>query len=158
MFNWFKSLVDGGRMDAAKRVSAEWELSREIAPLLAEVLQIPILTAGKTPETLYGEQPAFFCGYLVGFADVMSQNAGGDPGGNLSQNLALRLCIELFGQKNAENMWPELMNYMNSDSPEFEFGTNLGGQDGNRISNKGLPRNLGQHLGLNDTDTKVPPI
>ena len=146
MLKWLKSLV-GGKSEA-DQVSAEWKLIRELAPMLAEMLVLPIRAARKTPATLFAEQPAFACGYVVGLADVMSQSAGGDPGRNLSQNLALRLMIELLGQKEADEMWPHLTNYMASDSPEFEQGMSIGGQDGNCMSNKGLPRNLGEHLGL----------
>ncbi len=153
MLDWLKSLRGDGE---GKRLSAELELSRELAPAVANVLQLPIRASGRTPETFYTEQPVFFCGYVVGLSDVLGQAAGGEPGGNLSQNLALRLMIELLGQSAAERAWPQLMSYMNGSSSEFERGMSIGGQDGNRVSSKGLPRNLGEHLGLRAPGTNAP--
>lgn len=154
MLNWLKSL--GGGNSEGDRVAGEWKLSRKLAQTVVGILELPIRAAGKTPASLFAEQPAFSCGYIVGLADVMSQSAGGGPGGNLSQNLALRMLIELLGQKDAEAMWPRLMDYMQSDSPEFEHGISLGGQDGNRISDRGLPRNLGEQLGLKVPRSNAP--
>ena len=148
MLTWLKSLFGSGQRDELDQMTAEWKLSSKLAPAVATVLQLPIRASGRTPEGLYGEQPAFLCGYLAGLADVLGQSSGGAPGGNLSQNLALRLMIELFGQQQAEGRWPEMLNYMNSGAAEFERGMSIGGQDGNRILQKGVPRNLAVHLGV----------
>lgn len=148
MLTWLKSLFSSGEKDGLKQITAEWKLSSELAPAVATMLQLPIRASNRTPETLYDEQPGFFSGYIAGIADVLGQSAGGSAGGNLSQNLALRLMIELFGQQEAEKRWPQLLSFMDGDSPEFVRGTNLGGQDGNRIINKGFPQSLGRHLGI----------
>lgn len=123
-------------------------LAIKLAPMVAGMLRVPIRAAKRSAETLYVEQPAFFCGYLLGLADVMSQGADGEPGGFLSQDLTRSIMIELFGQKQAETIWPQLLGYMHGDSPRFEAGITMGGEDGDRIANKGLPRKLGKLLGL----------
>ncbi len=156
MLAWLKSVFGSGEPDEVKQITAEWELSRKLAPIVAAILQLPIQASGRTAESLYDEQPAFMCGYLAGLADVLGQGYGGTPGANLSQNLALRLMIELFGQQQAEGRWPEMLNYMHSGVSEFERGMSIGGQDGNRFLEKGFPRNLAVHLGIGSSQTGAP--
>lgn len=143
MLSWLRSLFDRkfGRREK------ELEGARSLA-IAAEILQVPIRASGTTPEELLKKQPQFMCGYLAGFADVLAQEAGGESGGNLSQNLTLQVMINLFGQRGADELTSLLYDLMSNPTPDFEHAMHVGGEDGNRALNKGLPRSLGRHLGL----------
>lgn len=143
MSRWLRSMFSR----KVEQFEKELEAARSLA-IAAEVLLLPIAAAGNTPEGLLANQPQFMCGYLAGFGDVLAQGAGSESGGILSQNLVLHMMINLFGHKKAEELISLTSDLMSNPTGEFRNGMRAGGEDGNRIISKGLPRSLSRHLGL----------
>ena len=144
-FSWFR--LDRQRTKAKQ---SDFEIAKELGSL-AEGFLFPLDVAGLDgPKWALKEAP-FMAGYLQGYADVLAQSFGRDPGSSLGQNIALQFCRTLLKDSPASFVNTFVEFSMNADGPDFDEGLERGARDGNALQMKktAMPIALGEHLGLN---------
>jgi len=86
------------------------------------------------------------CGYIAGFADFLANAAGEEPGGSLSQTIALRVFETTFGNSARERLMHETWEWMHSGSTTLTQGMLIGAADANALMEKQIPTELHTYL------------
>jgi hypothetical protein len=140
-FKWLQSFFPN-RFDSydSIKMTDDFAFAQELAPDLALIFQIPLMGANLDGIGWAKLELEYMSGYLRGYADVISQATGENPGSQRGLNLALHMSLVILESKLASdeapsrnlcNKYAERLINCDQNSVKFQSGAVAGVSDAN---------------------------
>ena len=134
-----------------KVVSNEFDTAKQFQPI-AETFLFALNIVGWDGPTWAVKEGDFMGGYLQGYADVLAQAHGKEPGSIFGQNIFIQFSNFLLkdGPPFLPNTFIEY--HLDAQNESIESGLACGSEDANAFIKRTstLPLALGKHLGIPD--------